>query len=105
VDAAEIVVRGQVTGALFGRDRVEIGSTGEVRGDISTPRISIGEGAQMHGKVEIERTDNSRGNARNIARNTSQINSQNTRAQGGVSEIPPAMKHAAAMKAGADNGD
>src|SRR5580692_12072762 len=35
VDAAEIVVRGRVTGALLGRDRVEIGSTGEVKGNIS----------------------------------------------------------------------
>ncbi len=39
---------------LHGRDRVEIGSTGEVHGDISTLRISIGEGAQIHSKVEID---------------------------------------------------
>jgi len=39
VDAREIVIRGKVTGSLMGRDRVEIGSTGEVRGDISTQRI------------------------------------------------------------------
>jgi len=59
VDAREIVVRGKVTGALRGRERVEIGSTGEVRGDISTQRIAIGEGAQMHSKVEITRADGS----------------------------------------------
>jgi cytoskeletal protein CcmA (bactofilin family) len=89
VDAAEIVVRGQVKGALFGRDRVEIGSTGEVHGDISTPRISIGEGAQIHGKVEIERAGNA----------------QNNRAHGKISGSAPAIAHATAMKAGADNGD
>ena len=55
VDATEIVVRGKVTGALRGRDRVEIGSTGEVKGDIATSRIAIGEGAQIHSKVEITR--------------------------------------------------
>jgi cytoskeletal protein CcmA (bactofilin family) len=59
VDAREILVRGKVTGALRGRDRVEIGSTGEVRGDIATSNIAIGEGAQIHSRVEITRADNS----------------------------------------------
>jgi cytoskeletal protein CcmA (bactofilin family) len=59
VDAREIIIRGKVLGALRGRDRVEIGSTGEVRGDIATSRIAIGEGAQIHSKVEIARADNS----------------------------------------------
>jgi cytoskeletal protein CcmA (bactofilin family) len=62
VDAREIIVRGKVTGALRGRDRVEIGSTGEVRGDIATLRIAIGEGAQIHSRVEIARGENSQGN-------------------------------------------
>ena len=57
VDAREIIVRGTVTGALRGRDRVEIGSTGEVRGDIATTRIAIGEGAQIHSRVEILKED------------------------------------------------
>jgi cytoskeletal protein CcmA (bactofilin family) len=62
VDAREIIIRGKVLGALRGRDRVEIGSTGEVRGDIATSRIAIGEGAQIHSKVEIARADNSQTN-------------------------------------------
>jgi cytoskeletal protein CcmA (bactofilin family) len=62
VDAREIIVRGKVTGALRGRERVEIGSTGEVRGDIATMRIAIGEGAQIHSKVEIARADNTQSN-------------------------------------------
>ena len=63
VDAREIVVRGKVVGALRARERVEVGRTGEIRGDIVTSRISIEEGAQMHSKVEIARNDESR-NAR-----------------------------------------
>jgi cytoskeletal protein CcmA (bactofilin family) len=63
VDAREIVVRGKVEGSLRGRDRVEVGRTGEIRGDISTLRISIEEGAQIHSKVEITRGEDSR-NAR-----------------------------------------
>jgi cytoskeletal protein CcmA (bactofilin family) len=60
VDAREVVVRGKVKGAVRGRERVEIGRTGEVRGDISTIRIAIEEGAQIHSKVEISRADESK---------------------------------------------
>ncbi len=83
VDAREIVVRGKVTGALRGRERVEIGSSGEVRGDIATSRISIGEGAQIHSKVEI----------------TSEDGSQNNRAATKTSGGASAMPQVVAMKA------
>ncbi|HEV7969088.1 MAG TPA: polymer-forming cytoskeletal protein [Candidatus Acidoferrales bacterium] len=62
VDAREIIVRGKVMGALRGRDRVEVGSTGEVRGDIATTRIAIGEGAQIHSKVEITGEESNQNN-------------------------------------------
>jgi cytoskeletal protein CcmA (bactofilin family) len=55
VDAREVIVRGKVKGGVRGRDRVEIGRTGEIRGDIVTIRIAIEEGAQIHSKVEISR--------------------------------------------------
>ena len=60
VEAREIVVRGKVKGALRGRERVEVGRTGEVRGGIATLRIVIEEGAQIHSKVEIMRAEESR---------------------------------------------
>ena len=60
VDAREIVVRGKVKGALHGRERVEVGRTGETRGDIVTLRIAIEEGALIHSKVEVLRTQDSR---------------------------------------------
>ena len=62
VDAREIIVRGKVKGALHGRERVEVGRTGEIRGDIVTIRIAIEEGAQIHSKVEISRADDSQNN-------------------------------------------
>jgi len=89
VDAREIIVRGKVTGALRGRERVEIGSTGEVRGDIATSRIAIGEGAQIHSKVEITRAENS----------------QNNRALAKPSGGASAASQAVAMKAGGENGN
>ena len=60
VDAREVIVRGKVKGSVRGHERVEIGRTGEIRGDISTIRIAIEEGAQIHSKVEIMRPDDSR---------------------------------------------
>jgi cytoskeletal protein CcmA (bactofilin family) len=60
IDAAEIVVRGKVNGSLRGRQHVEVGRTGEIRGDIATLRIAIEEGAQIHSKVEISRAEESR---------------------------------------------
>ena len=89
VDAREIIVRGKVQGALRGRERVEIGSTGEVRGDIATLRIAIGEGAQIHSKVEIARAENSQNN-RAVAKPS-----------GGTTVAPQAV----AMKASGENGN
>lgn len=83
VEAREIVVRGKVKGALRGRDRVEIGSTGEVLGDIATTRIAIGEGAQIHSKVEITRAEDSRNNRTS-----------------GKGATTPALAQTVAMKAG-----
>jgi cytoskeletal protein CcmA (bactofilin family) len=60
VDAREVIVRGTVKGSVRGRERVEIGRTGEVRGDIATVRIAIEEGAQIHSKVEIARAEDSK---------------------------------------------
>jgi cytoskeletal protein CcmA (bactofilin family) len=60
VDAREVIVRGKVKGAVRGRDRVEIGRTGEIRGNIVTTRIAIEEGAEIHSKVEIAKADDSR---------------------------------------------
>ena len=89
VDAREIIVRGKVMGALRGRERVEIGSTGEVRGDIATLRIAIGEGAQIHSKVEIARADSS----------------QNNRAPAKTPGGGTGVSQAVAMKAGGENGN
>ena len=90
VDAREVIVRGKVTGALRGRDRVEIGSTGEVKGDIATSRIAIGEGAQIHSKVEISRAETSQ---------------QNNRPAAKPATSTMAATQAAGMQASANNGN
>ncbi len=60
IEAREIEIHGNVHGALRGRERVRIGRAANVRGEISTQRIAIEEGAVFHGKVDIQRPGESR---------------------------------------------
>lgn len=53
VQARSVVVRGEVRGTINASERVEIGDTGSVAGDIHAPRMVIAEGAALHGKVGI----------------------------------------------------
>jgi cytoskeletal protein CcmA (bactofilin family) len=56
IHARGVVVYGKVTGNLHARDRVDVKSDGSVVGDISTARISIEDGAQFKGRIEIDPT-------------------------------------------------
>jgi cytoskeletal protein CcmA (bactofilin family) len=55
VTAGEVVVYGKLTGNLCARDRVEIKKDGSVIGDITTTRVSIEDGADFKGRMEIDR--------------------------------------------------
>ncbi|HUI75791.1 MAG TPA: polymer-forming cytoskeletal protein [Candidatus Acidoferrum sp.] len=52
VTAREIVVRGKVEGKVSGRDKVVLGSTGHVNGEVQTDRLVIEDGAVLRGRVE-----------------------------------------------------
>jgi cytoskeletal protein CcmA (bactofilin family) len=54
IDAREVVVYGKVVGNLHARDRVDVRKDGSVVGDISTARITIEDGAQFKGRIEID---------------------------------------------------
>ncbi|HJY86970.1 MAG TPA: polymer-forming cytoskeletal protein [Candidatus Acidoferrales bacterium] len=56
IEAREIVVQGKVKGNLEGRERVQIGRTGEAYGQVLTRRIAVEEGAVFRGKVETVRS-------------------------------------------------
>ena len=60
IEAREIVVRGKVKGSLRGRERVQIGRTGEVAGDILSRRLAVEEGAALSGKVDVARGEEAR---------------------------------------------
>ncbi len=54
INAREVVVYGKVIGNLHARDRVDVKKDGSVVGDISTARITIEDGAQFKGRIEID---------------------------------------------------
>jgi len=53
--AKTIVIGGEVTGSAFAAERVEIAPTGRLTGDITSPRITIADGAHFKGSVDMER--------------------------------------------------
>ena len=55
VTANEVIVYGKLTGDLCARDRVEIKKDGSVSGDVTTARVSIEDGADFKGRMEIDR--------------------------------------------------
>lgn len=57
VEAREILVLGKVKGNLNGRDSVTIGRTGHVIGDVVTRYISVEDGAQVQGSLDVTRTE------------------------------------------------
>ena len=55
--AREIIVRGKVEGRVVARDKLQIGSTGEINGEVQTGRLAIEDGATLRGKVEAGRME------------------------------------------------
>jgi cytoskeletal protein CcmA (bactofilin family) len=60
IEAREIVVEGKMDGDLAAVERLEITQTGNVRGGVSTHRLSLQEGAVFNGPVEVMRAGESR---------------------------------------------
>lgn len=55
VAAREVIVRGKVEGKVSARDKVTLGSTGQVYGEVQTDRLAIEDGASLRGRVEAGR--------------------------------------------------
>ncbi len=67
VTAREVVVRGTVEGKVSGRDRVLLGSTGQVTGEVQTDRLAIEDGAMLRGRVEAGKQPSKTGEAQAAA--------------------------------------
>jgi cytoskeletal protein CcmA (bactofilin family) len=56
ITAREVVVLGTVHGNVNASDRVDIRSEGSLTGDVTTGRITIGDGAFFKGRIEISKS-------------------------------------------------
>jgi len=55
VHAKKVVVLGQVTGNITADDKVEIAPSGTVQGDVRAPRVSIADGANFKGSIDMDK--------------------------------------------------
>src|SRR5262245_29331800 len=55
ISARIVVIVGAVAGNVTATEKVEIQATGSVTGDISSARLAVAEGGQLHGKVETSK--------------------------------------------------
>jgi cytoskeletal protein CcmA (bactofilin family) len=53
--AKTITVRGTASGTLTASDRIEIGETASIQGNITAPRLTIADGATVEGLVQAGR--------------------------------------------------
>jgi cytoskeletal protein CcmA (bactofilin family) len=51
--ARTVSVHGEVLGTITAERKIEIGETGSVDGDIVAPRITVAEGAVLHGQLGV----------------------------------------------------
>ena len=53
IKATDIYVNGQVDGAITASEKVHLDTTARIKGGIATPRISVLEGAQFDGELQM----------------------------------------------------
>src|ERR1700734_2811935 len=63
ITAREVVVLGKVSGNVYASDRVDIRSEGSLTGDVTTGRITIGEGAFFKGGIDIRKAEQEKNKA------------------------------------------
>src|SRR5262252_7738538 len=52
IAARSVTIRGTVTGTVTAANLVEIRETGSVEGDITSPHVSVAEGAVVHSRID-----------------------------------------------------
>jgi cytoskeletal protein CcmA (bactofilin family) len=55
IHAKTVLVVGEVTGNVFADEKVEVASSGTMKGDIISPRVVLADGARFKGTVDMER--------------------------------------------------
>lgn len=82
--AREIIVRGKVEGKVIARDKLQIGSTGEINGEVQTGRLAIEDGATLRGKVEAGRMEVTKAAAAAATSTSTKTSSQPTALNSGT---------------------
>jgi cytoskeletal protein CcmA (bactofilin family) len=80
ITARELVVRGRAEGKFTASERVQIWHTARVQGDIKAERISIEEGAELHGKLEAGKPINAVNNEASQQAKKAEVSRPNSRA-------------------------
>ena len=55
IHAKAVMIQGEVQGNVRAEDRIEIATSGTVKGDLVAPRIIIADGARFKGSVDMEK--------------------------------------------------
>jgi cytoskeletal protein CcmA (bactofilin family) len=54
VSGKQVTVVGRVTGNVIASERIEVRETGQVQGDVISPRLLVTEGAQINGAITMK---------------------------------------------------
>ena len=55
IQAKTVMVLGEVSGNITADDKVEVATSGSMRGDILAPRVVLADGAKFKGAIDMDR--------------------------------------------------
>jgi cytoskeletal protein CcmA (bactofilin family) len=55
IQARAVTIHGEVVGNVSAGERLEIGASGSVKGDVSAPRMAMAEGGVLQGRLVVTR--------------------------------------------------
>jgi cytoskeletal protein CcmA (bactofilin family) len=73
VFAKTIVVQGEVHGNVTASERIDIRDNGSVDGDLSSPRVSIADGAHFRGSIDMQKQGSKPGVAHEVRPETKPV--------------------------------
>jgi cytoskeletal protein CcmA (bactofilin family) len=53
IEAGTVIVSGKMDGTIDAKDRLDIKSTADVKGQLSTAKLVVADGSQMNAKVDM----------------------------------------------------
>lgn len=55
IQAKTVMVLGEIVGNITADDKVEVATSGSMRGDIQAPRVVLADGAKFKGSIDMDR--------------------------------------------------